>query len=345
MTVERAFLDDLQKMKRLMFGFAAFQAYVAAAKLNLFGVLADQPGRDRGELARLLGISEHPARVLLLACCTYGLVERRDGLYYNSDMAEQFLTPKSLFPILAFTKYCDVVQYKAFQFLAESLRSESNVGVETLPGTGRSLYKRLAESPELERLFQDGMAPKDRDARELLFDTGEFREVRHLLDVGGGPGLIASLLKTEFPQLAITLFDLPSVCERAAAVFKERGLTGLVTQAGDFFRDPFPKGADGILFSHLLEIFSEDKILSLMTRAFEALPKGGRVFIYGMACDDNESGGDMAAWGSLYFYVLASGEGMMYPVADYRKWLQSVGFSSVIERRNDFENMLLIATK
>lgn len=342
---EQTYLDELQKMKRLMFGFAAFQAYVAAAKLNLFGVLADKPGLDKAELAKVLGVSEHPARVLLLACCTYGLIERRDGLYYNSNMAELFLTPKSLFNILAFTKYCDVVQYKAFQFLAESLKSESNLGVQTLPGSGDSLYKRLAESPELERIFQDGMAPKNRDARELLFDSGEFREVRHLLDVGGGPGLIASLLKIEFPQLAITLFDLPSVCERAAAVFEERGLTGLVTQPGDFFRDPFPKGVDGILFSHLLEIFSEEKILSLLTKAFDALPKNGRLFIYGMACDDDESGGDMAAWGSLYFYVLASGEGMMYPVADYRTWLKAVGFSSVVERRNDFENMMLIATK
>jgi hypothetical protein len=342
---EQLYLEELQKMKRLMFGFAAFQAYVGAAKLNLFGVLADAPGLDRAELARRLGISEHPARVLLLACCTYGLVERRDGRYYNTTMAELFLTPKSLFPILAFTKYCDVVQYKAFQYLAESLKSESNVGVQTLPGSGNCLYKRLAESPELERIFQDGMAPKDRDARELLFDTGEFREVRHLLDVGGGPGLIDSLLKTEFPQLAITLFDLPTVCERAKAIFEERGLTGLTTKPGDFFRDPFPTGADAILFSHLLEIFSEEKILSLLSKAFEALPKNGRVFIYGMACDDDEIGGDMAAWGSLYFYVLASGEGMMYPVGDYRRWLKAVGFSSVVERRNQFENMLLIATK
>jgi hypothetical protein len=53
----------------------------------------------------------------------------------------------------------------------------------------------------------------------------------------------------------------------------------------------------------------------------------------------------MAAWGSLYFFLLASGEGMMYPVADYQRWLQSVGFSTVTHRRNAFENMMVIGTK
>jgi ubiquinone/menaquinone biosynthesis C-methylase UbiE len=339
------YLGDFEKIKRLMLGFSAFQTLVCGFKLKLFQTLADSPGCTRDEAAHALGISRHSARVLLLACCTYELTTRREGRYYNTSMSSQFLTDKSVFPIETFTKYCDVVQYRAFQFLGESLQNESNVGLQTVPGSGASLYKRLAQSPELESCFQDAMAPRDRSARTLLFDAPEFKEVDHLLDVGGGPGLVAALLMKDHSDLKVTLFDLPSVCDSAAAHCKAQGLERFTPNPGDLFADPFPTHCDAILFSHVLEIFSEEEIVTLLRKGFNALPKGGKLFVYGMACDDNESGADMAAWGSLYFMVLARGQGMMYPVADYTRWLKDIGFSAVAERRNDFENMLVIATK
>lgn len=339
------FLVNFEKMKRLMLGFSAFQTLVAGCRLGLFQKLSENPGISRAELAKKLKVPEHSTRILLLACCTYELTTRKEGLYYNSALSEQFLTANSMFPILTFTKYCNEVQYKAFQFVTESLQGETNAGLKTVPGTGDSLYKRLAQSPELEKCFQDAMAPKDRSSRQLFFDAPEFKQVKKLLDVGGGPGLIAALLKRECPNLEITLFDLPTVCQKAEAHFDLQKLSGFKTNPGDFFADPMPTGHDAILFSHLLEIFSEEKITGLLKKAYAALPKGGKVFIYGMASDDEETGADMAAWGSLYFLALASGEGMMYPVTDYVKWLKGVGFSVVTERRNDFENMFVVATK
>jgi ubiquinone/menaquinone biosynthesis C-methylase UbiE len=338
-------MANFEKIKRLMLGFSAFQTLVAGCRLHLFETLAQHPGSTRKQLAAHLGLSEHATRVLLLGCCTYELAQATDGCYYNTSMSDQFLTEKSMFPIVDFTEYCDVVQYKAFQHLTESLKTDTNLGLQTLPGSGDSLYKRLAQTPQLEQIFQAGMAPKDRTSRELFFDAHEFADVRHLLDVAGGPGLIASLLKQEYPHLAITLFDLPSVCERASATFDEHGFSDVSVHPGDCFTDPFPTGMDAILFSHVLEVFSEEKIVFLLTKAYEALPADGKVFIYGMASDDVESGADMAAWGSLYFLVLASGEGMMYPAHDYRRWLKAAGFGQIVERTNPFENVILVASK
>jgi protein-L-isoaspartate O-methyltransferase len=339
------FLDDFEKIKRLMLGFSAFQTLVSASNFNLFQKLSEKPGMTRSEISKIIGISDHATRLLLLGCCTYDLLTRKEESYYNTSMSEYFLTENTVFPISAFIKYCDVVNYKAFQFLTDSLKSEKNLGLQTIPGTGDSLYKRLAQSPDLEKMFQDAMAPKNKESRSLFFATTEFGDVKNLLDVGGGPGYIASLLKNEYQNLKITIFDLPTVCEKAENRFSENNLKGLSTHPGDFFTDPFPIGYDAILFSHLLEIFSEDKIIHLLTKSFEALPKGGKLFIYGMGCDNNESGGDMAAWGSLYFFLLASGEGMMYPASDYCKWLKNIGFSEVIDRKNEFENIIIIATK
>jgi len=98
---------------------------------------------------------------------------------------------------------------------------------------------------------------------------------------------------------------------------------------GDIFDDPFPDGHDGVLFSHVLEIFSEEQILGLMKKAYDALPVGGQIFLYGYNVSDDETAGIFGARLGLYFNVLASGQGMAYPAADYEAWLRRTSFREV----------------
>lgn len=53
-----SYLEDFEKIKRLMLGFSAFQTLVAGFKLNLFQKLADHPGSKRRQAwhGRLLGL-------------------------------------------------------------------------------------------------------------------------------------------------------------------------------------------------------------------------------------------------------------------------------------------------
>src|ERR1022692_2878608 len=65
--------------------------------------------------------------------------------------------------------------------------------------------------------------------------------IRHLLDVGGGTGVNASLLVRAYPEMRITILDLPSVVAAAAESVQDAGLTDRVgVVAGNFLRDEFP---------------------------------------------------------------------------------------------------------
>src|SRR5690349_9870559 len=112
-----SYLENFEKVKRLMLGFTAFKTLATACDFNLFQLLLNKPGLTREEIAKELGLADHALRVLLLGCCTYELLKRNEGRYFNTELADQFLTEKSTFPILPFTRYCDVVQYPAFQYL------------------------------------------------------------------------------------------------------------------------------------------------------------------------------------------------------------------------------------
>jgi cyclopropane fatty-acyl-phospholipid synthase-like methyltransferase len=153
--------------------------------------------------------------------------------------------------------------------------------------------------------------------------------VRHVLDIGGGDGTTSTCLAARYPDLRCTVFDMPSVTELAEDGDGSRFPDRVELHAGDIFTDDFPRGSDTVLFSHVLEIFADEQILHLLKKAYDALPQGGRVLIYGYNVSDDETDGIFGARLGLYFNVLASGQGMAYPARAYEEWLRAVGFHDV----------------
>lgn len=197
------------------------------------------------------------------------------------------------------------------------------------PGTEPTLYQRLAHDPEHQAIFHAAMGAFTLRSMSGLLENPELASVRHLLDVGGNDGTTAVRLVARYPEMRVTIFDLPSVTEAAGrGAAKEIG-ERIRLHPGDLFADPFPRGPDAVLFSHVLEIFSEAQILFLLGKAFDALPKGGKVLIYGFNVSDDERRGLYSARLSLYLNVLASSQGMAYPAKDWELWLRQAGFVRV----------------
>lgn len=162
--------------------------------------------------------------------------------------------------------------------------------------------------------------PTHRSQRPFYFDAPELRNLDQLLDVGGGPGFVASLLKEENPRIKITVFDLPAICETALNIFRESDQSAdLGAHPGDFFHDPFPSGFKAMQLSHVLELLSADRACQLLKKTFDALPKTGRLLVYGLApLGDNDN---------------------------YLQWLRSVGFTRVRCRRDAADKIFLVAIK
>jgi cyclopropane fatty-acyl-phospholipid synthase-like methyltransferase len=180
-----------------------------------------------------------------------------------------------------------------------------------------------------------------------ILDLPEFSSMTHLLDVGGGDGSNAIGLCERHPDLRVTLIDRPSVVEIARQRVARAGLSGRISCAPvDVFADPWPTGCTGVLMSHLVEIFSHDKIDRLYRHAFDVLPPGGRLVVWTIMAGDSETGSLQAAKSSIYFLCAASGEGMAYPAKDHDEALRRAGFSGV--RRHlaaEFDHGALVAVR
>lgn len=100
------------------------------------------------------------------------------------------------------------------------------------------------------------------------------------LDVGGGDGAVAAALLADRPEWSCDVFNLPAVAPLVAARARENGLEGrLGFVAGDFLRQPLPRGYDLLSFVRVLHDWPADQARALLAGARRAMSPGSRIVI------------------------------------------------------------------
>jgi ubiquinone/menaquinone biosynthesis C-methylase UbiE len=338
---------EYQELLPILYGFWSFQLMRSGVELGLFDALSQKPGQSRAQLAEAMKVSEPAARLLLLGCCSVGLLRKSGETYHNGRSAEALLVkgkPQSAIP---FVQSAQALQYQGFFRLTEALREGTNAGIREYPGEGTTLYQRMNHNADLERALYDAMNAIWSLCEAGLDGIEELKAASKVLDVAGGVGRVAKALTDRYPQLKVTVFDRPSACEQARANAKEWGRTErILAVPGDLLVDPFPEGFDAINFAHCLEWLSQEQILAVMKKAHRALPSGGQAFCFQFAVDDAETGPLYSARLSMYFYAVETGAGMAYPARDLERLFASAGFVEVRARRAlPFEHVFVSGRK
>jgi hypothetical protein len=83
------------------------------------------------------------------------------------------------------------------------------------------------------------------------------------------------------------------------------------------------------MFAHIFNIYSDEINQALVSKCADALPPGGKLVIFGLISHDDQRGPWYAGFMSLYFQVLATGIGNVYPPSRYETWFANAGFSSL----------------
>jgi SAM-dependent methyltransferase len=338
---------EFQTLLPILFGYAHFQLLRTAVEVDLFTKLSTNPGQTREELEGALGLPLHSARLLLVGCCSIGLVRREDGKYFNSEPANALLVRERRVSAIPFVQGAHALQYKGFYHMLEALRTGTNAGLCEYPGEGKTLYERMSKDSHLETTLYDAMNTIWDLCQDGLNDLEPYRRTSRILDVAGGAGRVAKLLTEKYPHLCVTVFDRPTACERvrnnAAQWGRERSIFAM---PGDLLNDDFPGGFDGINFAHCLEWLSPAQIAHVLRKAYQALPAGGRVFCFQFAINDDETGPAYSARLSMYFLVNETGQGMAYPASELVEMFKEAGFADVEVHRNlPFEHVFISGIK
>ena len=341
------FVQLIGRPFQLLFGGPVyFQIVRTACQLNLFGVLKAKPGLTLPEIARELKIDEYPAGILLMGCVALRLVRKSGSQYRLMPLVGSRLGrdhPRIAEPLLEWMHH---VVYRPMFYFLEAVREGRAAGLHVFPGEEDNLYQRLSHDPNLEKIFHDAMQVHSRQTNALFLERIDFSRFRRILDVGGSSGENVAVIAQRHANVQATVFDFPTVAERARLRFQEQGLADrLSAVGGNIFEDAFPTGHDCVLFCHFTPIFSDATNRTLMKRAFEALTPGGIVCIYAPFMNDRHTGPLKSAMLSPYFLCVVNGQGRHYSWQESSAWLSDAGFIDVTRVRLQRDDGVILAAK
>jgi hypothetical protein len=310
---------------QLTTGFWAFKTLAAAHELDLFSRLSGTTGTTAGALAEALAIDERPAEMLLTGCAALGLLEKNDGRYLNSPVAEEFLVRGKPYYFGGWVQMLDQRLYPGWGRLAEAIRTNRPTTWD--PDGQSSLFD--GEDPRLLEVFWEAMHSLSTLTARALGQAIDLSGARRLLDVGGGSAAFDIELCRLYPDLTATVYELPKVADIAAGKIEDAGLRARIgTVAGDFFtHSSLPGGHDTILLSMILHDWVENRCRAILQKCWAALPSGGQVIIAELLVNDARTGPPAAALMSLN--MLVETEGRNYTPAEYSAWLGDLGFQDV----------------
>lgn len=133
---------------------------------------------------------------------------------------------------------------------------------------GESFFAYLARNPDAGKLFDDAMnAVVDLHVNAVVAAYG-FGGVAHIVDVGGGRGVLLQAIADGYPAARTTLFERPEVAAQAHGTF--------AIAPGDFFSDT-PPAADAYILSHVLHDWDDDSCIRILRNVRRAMPPEARV--------------------------------------------------------------------
>ncbi len=185
-----------------------------------------------------------------------------------------------------------------------------------------------AEDPKIAATYSQLMSDSQTLVAEDTLITVSLLGATHVMDVGGGTGAFLAAVGQRYPDLHLTLFDLPAVLPQAQDRFAKLGFENRTTITPGSFRDaPLPQGADLITLVRVLYDHADETVMHLLRAVHAALPKGGRILV-----SEPMTGGDSPEKaGDAYFalYCIAMRTGRARSAHQIGAMLNAAGFDRV----------------
>lgn len=329
----RTALEAKEEAQRIAFAPMLFQAARVLRDSGILQTVEDshEAGIGEKEVLEKVKLSEYGVRVLLEAGLGIGLLVFDNGKYRTTKTAYFILRDELTRVNMDFMH--DVCYQGAF-YLDKCIEKGTPEGLKVF-GDWSTIYEGLSKLPPkvqdswfgFDHFYSDNAFP---EALPVVFE----RKPKKLLDIGGNTGKWAAQCLKYDSDVQMTLMDLPGQLDMAKTKLDALGYSNRVTlHTCDLLdhRQPFAKGFDVIWMSQFLDCFSDEQIVSIISRCKDALNKDGRVFIMETFWDRQrfKSSAFSLQQTSLYFTTMANGNSQMYHSEVFGRCVEKAGFAVV----------------
>ena len=264
------------QLMSLLMGNYTLQMLATAVRMNVFDQLSDEPTTAHS-LAEHAATRPEPTYRLLRALSVIGAVvelpERRFTLGPLGKLLRKD-APCSFAP-LTLNNAAPWGAEVSWTLLHSMKTGESGFRSRF----GKSMFEWLNEHPADERLFSEAMSTFSGLEIGAILASYDFSRHAKVVDVGGAHGdLLAAVLAAQ-TQINGTLFDVPSVVDRATALARPDGFRQRCSFVGGDFFASVPSGSDLYILKHILHDWDDERALRILCNIERAMPSGARLLI------------------------------------------------------------------
>jgi ubiquinone/menaquinone biosynthesis C-methylase UbiE len=317
-------------LMRILGDFANSQILDASIEYDFF-TLIDQGAQSAEEIARQAGTDSRATRIVLDSLPALGLLEKRNGKYLLTRMAEVFLV-KGKPSYVGDFRHVALALWDGMAHLKESLK------------TGKP-FSRLDTGTELqvwEKLVLGIIVIAEPAAKALcdLLKIGSEHNSIKVLDIAGGSSIFGMTILSRDPTAQVTQLDWPNVNAVAKKANRERGLDGKIRFIdGEHHTAAIEANFyDLVLASNFCRFESPEGNQHLFTRAYGALKPGGIFVVNDFVPNEERTEPAFALRFSVYTLTHPP-EGECWALSQYSDWLKKAGFNS-IETHGDIPKTL-----
>jgi len=330
--------SDFGQLMSMARGFQAAKMLMVAVDLGVFDFLEES--RSPAEVAAYIKADPRAASIFLNGLAALGLLVKGVDYFHNSEAVSRYLVHGK-------EEYRGAI----LRHMHHTMKGWASLGDTILAGHPPDLepekwLDRNKERSEQEmRDFIWGMHALARDLAPQVAARLDLAGVRHLLDLGGGPGTYAITFCQAHPQLQATVFDLPGPVQIAQENIVRHGLSHRIdTLTGNFLKDGIGAGYDAIWISHILHSHTEEQCRLILTKAIQALTPGGILAIQDFYLNDDGYSPPGAAMFAVHMLAVTPG-GRAYKHQEVAEWLVEAGLTIPQYHQTSPEAGFLVAKK
>ncbi|MDD1690590.1 MAG: acetylserotonin O-methyltransferase [Methanoregula sp.] len=313
--------EDIGKLQELAHAVETYRIVATAVELGVFDAL-DEP-KTSDELADRLGLQKKITGKFCNALVASGFMQQIDGHFAPTDSSRAFFRKKSPFYQGNLINLWNTTRNDRWSHLSEIIRNGPEGYEDGLHGVFDAGFVHAMAEGAVRGSLQKTI--------EFMKNYPGFRNVKTMLDLGGGHGLYSIAFTQMNPGLFSTVLDLPSVVKQVTSPMISTYHADRVTAIpGDFTKDNLGPGYDMVFASDVL-YREKTQMDAILGRVHSSLNNDG-IFISKHWHIDDIVRDATAVYFDLMF-SLAEDTDRVYSSAEFSRTLESNGFE--IEKVHD----------
>jgi hypothetical protein len=262
-------------MMQLLNGSYIAGAVACLAQLRIPDLVEAGP-RSAEELASQIGAHPQALYRLMRATASVGVLsEGSDGKFSETPMSAVLRSDATAslraFAIMGWREWCA----RGWAHLEYCVRT----GKQALDQIyGAPVFKYFEQNPEEAQIFNGAMTSLSAIDSPAVAEAYSFDQIRSLVDVGGGHGLLLATILARNPHLTGTLYDEPHVIEGARSGPLKPVMERCALVSGDMFSS-VPAGADAYIMKHIIHDWPDDLCLKILKACRSAVNSGGKLLV------------------------------------------------------------------